>query len=41
MHDWLRGKLNAPLDFPVAVYGECHPVQRDATQRLDGNPAGP
>ncbi len=35
MHDWLRGKLSAPLDFPVAVYGECHPVQRDATQRDD------
>jgi hypothetical protein len=41
MHDWLRGKLNAPLDFPVAVYGECHPVLKDAAQRLDGNPAGP
>ncbi len=35
MHDWLRGKLGAPLDFPVAVYGECHPVQKDATQRDD------
>jgi hypothetical protein len=35
MHDWLRGKLGAPIDFPVAVYGECHPVQKDATQRSE------
>lgn len=35
MHDWLRGALRAPLDFPVAVHGECEPVQQDATQRDD------
>jgi diadenosine tetraphosphatase ApaH/serine/threonine PP2A family protein phosphatase len=35
MHDWLRGKIGAPLDFTVAVYGECHPVRKDATQRTD------
>ena len=35
MHDWLRGKLGAPLDFTVAVYGECHPVLKDATQKVE------
>jgi hypothetical protein len=35
MHDWLRGALGAPLTFPVAVYGECEPVQQDATQKVE------
>jgi hypothetical protein len=35
MGDWLRGKLGAPLDFPVAVHGDCHPVLKDATQRSE------
>ncbi len=32
MADWARGVLRQPLDFPVAVYGECEPVLRDATE---------
>ena len=35
MHDWLRGVLRAPLTFPVAVHGECEPVQQDATQKAE------
>jgi hypothetical protein len=35
MHDWLRGALGAPLTFPVAVFGECEPVQQDATQKVE------
>jgi diadenosine tetraphosphatase ApaH/serine/threonine PP2A family protein phosphatase len=35
MHDWLRGKIGVPLDSPVAVYGECHPVPKDATQKVE------
>ena len=33
MADWVRGGLGAPLDFPVAVYGDCEPVQQDAATR--------
>ena len=33
MRDWFRGKLGAPLDAPIAVHGECHPVQQGAAQR--------
>lgn len=41
MHDWLRGVLRAPLTFPVAVHGECEPVQQEAANegrdpRCDG-----
>jgi hypothetical protein len=35
MKDWVRGKIGAPLNSPIAVYGECHPVLKDATQRAD------
>lgn len=35
MHDWLRGTLRQPLNFPVAVYGEREPVLRDAAKRGD------
>jgi hypothetical protein len=31
MHDWLRGALQAPLSAPVAVHGECEPIQQDAS----------
>ncbi len=41
MHDWLRGKLNAPLDFPVAVYGECLPIPREASNERDPRCDGP
>ena len=30
LSDWARGRLGAPLDFPVGVRGECIPVQKDA-----------
>ena len=33
MPDWYRGALRAPLDFPIAVYGECEPLQQRANQR--------
>ena len=33
--DWARGRLGQPLEFPLAVYGECEPVQRDASRRTD------
>ena len=33
MRDWMRGKLGAPLSAPIAVYGECHPIQQGAAQR--------
>lgn len=29
MHDWFRGALHAPLNYPIAVSGECEPVQED------------
>jgi hypothetical protein len=35
MVDWMRGVLRQPLEFPIAVYGECEPVRQDATQRPD------
>jgi hypothetical protein len=35
MADWVRGVLRQSLEFPVAVHGECEPVQQDATQRTD------
>jgi hypothetical protein len=35
MADWMRGVLRQPLEFPIAVYGECEPVRQDATQRPD------
>ena len=33
MADWMRGVLRQPLEFPVAVYGDCEPVQQDAAKK--------
>ncbi len=30
MTDWARGVLRAPLEAPVAVRGECAPVEKQA-----------
>jgi hypothetical protein len=35
MADWVRGVLRQSLEFPVAVVGECEPVQMDATQKAE------
>jgi hypothetical protein len=31
MMDWARGRMGMPLDFPLAIKGECVPVLRDAS----------
>jgi hypothetical protein len=31
MMDWARGRMGFPLDFPLAIKGECVPVLRDAS----------
>lgn len=41
MHDWLRGALKAPLNFPVAVHGDCKPIQQDASDERDPRCDGP
>jgi hypothetical protein len=32
MADWARGRMGMPIDFPLAIKGECVPVLQDANE---------